>query len=101
VNRRLVPAATVFNRDCSADRYRFDPLGEIEQSLALDVNPRPPGPSAWGEIFSAPLNLFADALLLFERGVHDRVPEPVPVQRAGRSATAAAVAESCARQMAR
>jgi peptide chain release factor 3 len=51
-------------------------LDEIEQSLALDVTP-----ASWSiglaRGFLGTYDLFADALLLFERGAHDRVTEPV------------------------
>jgi hypothetical protein len=54
----------------------FDLLDEIEQALALDV-----APASWpigiGRDFLGTYDLFADALLLFERGVDDRVTEPV------------------------
>ncbi len=56
-------------------RDPFDLLDEIEQALALDVTP-----ASWligmGRDFLGAYDLFADALLLFERGVHDRVAEP-------------------------
>jgi hypothetical protein len=48
-------------------------LDEIEPSLALDVTP----PIGMGRDFLGTCDLFADALLLFERGVHDRVTEPI------------------------
>jgi hypothetical protein len=51
-------------------------LDEIEQALALDVTPAS-WPIGMGRDFLGTWDLFADALLLFERGVHDRVTEPV------------------------
>src|SRR5258708_3643403 len=57
-------------------RDPFDLLDEIEQSLALDVPPAS-WPIGVGRDFLGTYDLFADALLLFERGVHDRVTEPV------------------------
>jgi peptide subunit release factor RF-3 len=51
-------------------------LDEIEQSLALDVTPAS-WPIGMGRDFLGAYDLFADAPLLFERGVHDRVVEPV------------------------
>jgi len=53
----------------------FD-LIEIVQSLALDVSSAS-WPIGMGRDFLGPYDLFADALLLFERGVHDRVVEPL------------------------
>ena len=57
-------------------RDPFDLIGEIEQSLALDVIP-----ASWsigtGRDFLGTYDLFADALLLFGCAVHDRVTEPV------------------------
>jgi peptide chain release factor 3 len=57
-------------------RDPFDLLDEIEQSLALDVTPAS-WPIGMGRDFLGSYNLFADALRLFERGVHDRVTEPI------------------------
>jgi peptide chain release factor 3 len=57
-------------------RDPFDLLDEIEQSLALDVTPAS-WPIGMGRDFLGTYNLFADALLLFERGVRHRVTEPV------------------------
>jgi peptide chain release factor 3 len=59
-----------------ADPDLFDLLDEIEQSLALDMTPAS-WPIGMGRDFRGTYDLFADALLLFERGVHDRVTEPV------------------------
>jgi peptide chain release factor 3 len=51
-------------------------LEEIEQSLALDVTPAS-WPIGMGRDFLGIYDLFADALLLLERGVHDGVTEPI------------------------
>jgi peptide chain release factor 3 len=71
-----VPIITFVNKLDREARDPFDLLDEIEQSLALDVTP-----ASWligmGRDFLGTYDLFADALLLFERGVHDRVTEPV------------------------
>jgi peptide chain release factor 3 len=53
----------------------FDLLDEIEQALALDVTPAS-WPIGIGGDFLGTYDLFAHALLLFERGA-DRVTEPV------------------------
>src|SRR5437764_165143 len=50
--------------------------GAIQLSLALDVTPAS-WPIGMGRDFLGTYDLFADALLLFERGVHDRVTEPI------------------------
>jgi peptide chain release factor 3 len=49
-----VPIITFVNKLDREGRDPFDPRDEIEQSLALDVTP-PPGRSAWGATFSAPM----------------------------------------------
>ena len=67
---------TFVNKLDREGRDPFDLLGEIEQSLALDVTPASP-PIGMGRDFLGTYDLFADALLLFERSVHDRVVEPV------------------------
>jgi peptide chain release factor 3 len=73
---RDVPIITFVNKlDCEG-RDPFDLLDEIEQALALDVTPAS-WPIGMGRDFLGTYDLFADALLLFERGVHDRVTEPV------------------------
>jgi peptide chain release factor 3 len=57
-------------------RDPFDLLEEIEQALELDVTP-----ASWrigiGCEFLGTYDLFADALLSFERGLHDGIVEPV------------------------
>ncbi len=73
---RDVPIITFVNKLDREARDPFDLLDEIEQSLALDVTPAS-WPIGMGRDFLGTYDLFADALLLFERGVHDRVTEPV------------------------
>jgi peptide chain release factor 3 len=73
---RDVPIITFVNKLDREGRYPFDLLDEIEQALALDVTPAS-WPIGRGRDFLGTYDLFADALLLFERGVHDRVTEPV------------------------
>ena len=73
---RDVPIITFVNKLDRESRDPFDLLDEIEQSLALDVTPAS-WPIGMGRDFLGTWDLFADALLLFERGVHDRVTEPV------------------------
>src|SRR5580692_132885 len=73
---RDVPIVTFVNKLDRESRDPFDLMDEIERLLALDV-----APASWpigiGRDFLGTYDLFADALLLFERGVHDRVVEPV------------------------
>src|SRR5438128_8061763 len=73
---RDVPIITFVNKLDREARDPFDLLDEIEQGLALDVPPAS-WPIGMGRDFLGTYDLFADALLLFERGVHDRVTEPV------------------------
>src|SRR6266404_8229130 len=73
---RDVPIITFVNKLDRESRDPFDLLDEIEQSLALDVTPAS-WPIGMGRDFLGTYDLFADALLLFERGLHDRVTEPV------------------------
>jgi peptide chain release factor 3 len=73
---RDVPIITFVNKLDREGRDPFDLLDEIEQSLALDVTPAS-WPIGMGRDFLGTYDLFADALLLFERGVHDRVVAPV------------------------
>jgi peptide chain release factor 3 len=54
----------------------LDLIDEIEQTLALDVTPAS-WPIGMGRDFLGTYDLFADALLLFEHGVHDRATDPV------------------------
>src|SRR5271155_3753984 len=73
---RDVPIIPFVNKLDRESRDPFDLLDEIEQSLALDVTPAS-WPIGMGHDFLGTYDLFADALLLFERGVHDRVTDPV------------------------
>jgi peptide chain release factor 3 len=73
---RDVPIITFVNKLDREARDPFDLLDEIEQALVLDVIPAS-WPIGMGRDFLGTYDLFADALLLFERGVHHRVPEPV------------------------
>ena len=73
---RDVPIITFDNE---LDREARDPFGlldEIEQGLALDVTPAS-WPIGMGRDFLGTYDLLAGARLLFERGIHDRVTEPV------------------------
>jgi peptide chain release factor 3 len=73
---RDVPIITFVNKLDREGRDPFDLIDEIEQTLALDVTPAS-WPIGMGRDFLGTYDLFADALLLFERGLHDRVTEPV------------------------
>src|SRR6201981_304215 len=73
---RDVPIVTFVNKLDRESRDPFDLLDEIEQSLALDVAPAS-WPIGMGRDFLGTWDLFNDALLLFERGAHDHVVEPV------------------------
>src|SRR5437016_7967052 len=95
---RDVPIITFVNKLDREARDPFDLLDEIEQSLALDVTPAS-CPIGMGRDFLGTYDLFADALLLFERGVHDRVTEPVHCNGLD-DETSAALAERSARQIA-
>jgi peptide subunit release factor RF-3 len=71
---RDVPIITFVNELDREGRDPFDLSDEIEQALALDVTAAS-WPIGMGRDFLGTYDLFADALLLFERGVHDRVTE--------------------------
>jgi peptide chain release factor 3 len=71
-----VPIITVVNKLYREARDPFDLLDEVEQPLALDVTPAS-WPIGMGRDFLATYDLFADALLLFEHSVHNRVVEPL------------------------
>ena len=73
---RDVPIVTFINKLDRESRDPFDLLDEIEQSLALDVTPAS-WPIGMGRDFLGTWDLFNDALLLFERGAHDHVVDPV------------------------
>ena len=64
---RDVPIITFINKLDREGRDPFDLLDEIEQRLALDVTPAS-WPIGMGRDFLGTYDLFADALLLFERG---------------------------------
>ena len=73
---RDVPIITFVNKLDREGRDPFDLLDEIEQPLALDVAPAS-WPIGMGRDFLGTYDLFADALLLFERGARDHLVEPV------------------------
>jgi uncharacterized protein (TIGR02271 family) len=73
---RDVPILTFVNQLDREGRDPFDLLDEIEQALALDVTSAS-WPIGMGRDFLGTYDLLADALLLFERGLHDRITEPV------------------------
>src|SRR5881628_526791 len=65
---RDVPIITFINKLDREGRDTFDLLDEIEQGLALDVTPAS-WPIGMARDFLGTYDLFADALLLFERGI--------------------------------
>jgi peptide chain release factor 3 len=73
---RDVPIITFINKLDREGREPFDLLDEIAQSLALDVTAAS-WPIGMGRDFLGTYDLFADALLLFERGAGERMVEPV------------------------
>ena len=73
-----MPIITFVNKLDGEGRDPFDLLDKIEQALALDVTSASK-PIGMGRDFLGTYGLFADALLLFERGVHNRATEPVRV----------------------
>src|ERR1700761_7111553 len=73
---RDIPIITFINKMDRESRDPFDLLDEVEQSLALDVTPAS-WPIGMGRDFLGTWDLFNDALLLFERGAHNHVTEPV------------------------
>jgi peptide chain release factor 3 len=73
---RDVPILTFINKLDRESRDPFDLLDEIEQNLALDVAPAS-WPVGMGRDFLGAWDVFADALLLFERGAHNHLVEPV------------------------
>src|SRR5487761_557158 len=76
---RDVPIITFINKLDREGRDPFDLLDEIEKQLALDVTPAS-WPIGMGRDFRGTYDLFADTLLLFERGAHDLVTEPVRLE---------------------
>src|SRR5881392_1632897 len=73
---RDVPIITFINKLDRESRDPFDLIDEIEQNLALDATPAS-WPIGMGRDFLGTYDLFNDGLLLFERGLHDRVIEPI------------------------
>src|SRR5947209_5886583 len=73
---RDVPIITFINKLDREGRDPFDLLDEIQQTLALDTTPAS-WPIGMGRDFLGTYDLFQDSLLLFERGVRDRVIEPI------------------------
>jgi len=73
---RDVPIITFVNKMDREARDPFDLLDEVERKLALDVVPAS-WPIGMGRDFLGTYDLFHDALLLFDRGEHERVTEPL------------------------
>src|SRR5213080_342989 len=73
---RDVPIVTFINKLDRESRDPFDLIDEIQQTFALDTTPAS-WPIGMGRDFLGTYDLFQDSLLLFERGVHDRVVEPI------------------------
>jgi peptide chain release factor 3 len=73
---RDVPIITFVNKMDREARDPFELLDEVERKLALDVVPAS-WPIGMGRDFLGTYDLFHDALLLFDRGEHARVTEPV------------------------
>src|SRR5579864_8025646 len=73
---RNVPIITFINKLDREGRDPFDLMDEIERLLALDVTPAS-WPIGMGRDFLGTYDLFADALLLFDRGAGERIVEPV------------------------
>jgi len=76
VCRLRMPIVTFINKLDREGRDPFDLIDEIEQTLALDATPAS-WPIGMGRDFLGSYDLFGDALLLFERGLGDRVVEPI------------------------
>src|SRR5205823_13250815 len=74
---RDVPIITFINKLDRESRDPFDLIDEIEQTLALDATPAS-WPIGMGRDFLGSYDLSGDALLLFERGVDERLVEPLP-----------------------
>src|SRR6201996_9480820 len=73
---RDVPIITFVNKLDRESRDPFDLLDEVERKLALDVVPAS-WPIGMGERFRGTFDIVHDRLLLFDRGEHDHVTEPV------------------------
>src|SRR5437868_13677044 len=75
---RDVPILTFINKLDRESRDPFDLIDEIEQSLALDATPAN-WPIGMGRDFLGTYDLFRDELLRFERGIDERLVEPIRV----------------------
>ncbi len=73
---RDVPIITFINKLDREGRDPFELMDEIERQLALDVTPAS-WPIGMGRDFLGTYDLFADALLLFDRGAGERIVDPV------------------------
>src|SRR5436190_10834357 len=73
---RDVPIITFVNKLDRESRDPFDLIDEIEQTLALDATPAS-WPIGMGRDFLGTYDLFRDELLQFERGVDERLAEPL------------------------
>jgi peptide chain release factor 3 len=73
---RDVPIITFVNKLDREGRDPFELMDEIAHRLALDVTPAS-WPIGMGRDFLGTYDLFADTLLLFERGAGERIVEPV------------------------
>jgi peptide chain release factor 3 len=73
---RDVPIVTFINKLDRESRDSFDLIDEIEQTLALDATPAS-WPIGSGRDFLGTYDLFRQSLLLFERGMENRVVEPI------------------------
>src|SRR5438445_3556528 len=74
---RDVPIITFVNKLDRESRDPFDLIDEIEQTLALDATPAN-WPIGMGRDFLGTYDLCHEQLLLFERGVDERLVEPLP-----------------------
>src|SRR5437660_9053908 len=75
---RNVPIITFINKLDRESRDPFDLIDEIEQTLALDATPAN-WPIGMGRDFLGTYDLFRDELLRFERGIDERLVEPICV----------------------
>ena len=76
---RDVPIITFINKLDRESRDPFDLIDEIEQTLALDTTPAG-WPIGMGHDFLGTYDVLRDELLLFERGLTERVVAPVACQ---------------------
>jgi peptide chain release factor 3 len=72
---RDVPIITFINKLDRESRDPFDLIDEIEQGLALDATPAD-WPIGMGRDFLGLYDLFAEALVPFERGAEQRLADP-------------------------